>query len=282
MDRHTIVLTTDKRQEALGNLLPGQRIRCRWEEYRRQEICEKLYVLPTPVSKLNKIPDMKEKLKQELTNCKGPTMVFAGALDAEWREFLEENGIVYWDFMKLPEVVEGNAVITAEATVAEILRHGQYSIKGQKVLVTGYGCCGEKIANTLHALGAEVIVAARRETVRIQAEEAGCKAVGFAKLPEVVKEVKTVVNTVPAGVVTEEVIRNMPQDALIVDIASAPGGTDFEAAKRLGVEARLSLGLPGIYTTTSSALLLKEAISNYAPLQEDARKDRQWIFQIII
>ena len=96
------------------------------------------------------------------------------------------------------------------------------------------------------------------------------------------KEVKTIINTVPAPVITESYIRALPADALIIDIASKPGGTDFDAAKRFGITARLSLGLPGIYTTTSSALLLKQAISKYAPLPKNVSEDKLWIFQIII
>ena len=68
----------------------------------------------------------------------------------------------------------------------------------------------------------------------------------------------------------------------LIDIASKPGGTDFEAAKHFGVAAKLALGLPGIYTTSSSALLLKNAISQYAPLQENIRGDKLWISQVII
>lgn len=282
MDRHIIILTTDKRQEALGNLFSGKRVRCSWEEYKREEICEKIYVLPTPVTKLDKNLDLKEKFKQELINCKGPVLVFAGALNEEWRTFLEKNGIAYWDFMKLPEVVEGNAQITAEATLAEVLKYGRYSVKGQKVLVTGYGCCGKKIARVFSALGAEVLVAARRQEVREEAAGDGYESVDFSALKEAVIGVNTVINTVPAQVITEEVIANMKEDALVIDIASNPGGTDFDAAQKYRVEAHLSLGLPGIYTTTSSALILKNAISKYAPQQKDVREDREWIFQIII
>ena len=95
-------------------------------------------------------------------------------------------------------------------------------------------------------------------------------------------DVTTVINTVPSLVLTEECIRRMPSDSLIIDIASKPGGTDFEAAKRYGVKAKLALGLPGIYTTSSSALLLKNAILQYAPLKDHVRGDKLWIFQIVI
>ena len=282
MDRHTIILTTDERQAALGKLLPGRRVLTTWAEYERKDICEKVFCLPTPVRKLDNDPELKEKLKQELINCKGPVTVFAGALDREWKDFLETNAIAYWDFMQLPEVVEANAHITAEATVAEVLIHGKYSIQGQRILVTGFGCCGEKIAKLLHAMGAKVTVAARRPQVRKQIGEFGMKAISFEDVPEEVEWMKTVINTVPACVITEEVISNMQKDALIVDIASAPGGTDFEAAREYGIKSRLALGLPGIYTTTSSAKVLKEAMHIYAPLQDDVREDGQWIFQIII
>lgn len=282
MDRHIIILTTDKRQEALGSLLPGKKTRCSWEEYERERICEKIYVLPTPVTKLDTDESTKEKLKEELTNCKGPLMVFAGAINEEWRLFLEKNGIVYWDFMKLPEVVEGNGVITAEATLAEVLNHGAYSVQGQKVLVTGYGCCGKKIAKVFSQLGAEVTVAARRGEVRKEITRDGYQTVDFCRMKEVTASVDTIVNTVPAMVITKDVIQSMRRDSLIIDIASKPGGTDFDAARECKIQAYLSLGLPGKYTTTSSAKLLKEAISKYAPLEIDMREDRQWIFQIIM
>ena len=282
MDRHTIVLTTDKRQEMLGILLPGKKVRCSWEDYRREEICEKIYVLPTPVSKLDKTPLLKQKLKEELIMCKGPAVVFGGAMSEEWKSFLEVNGISYWDFMKIPEVVEGNGWITAEATLAEVLLQSARSVRGQNVLVTGYGCCGQKIAKIFADVGACVTVAVRRKEVQKQVEKDGYKGVQLSEVISVVGHMNTIINTVPAMIITNAIIENMMKDALIVDIASKPGGTDFEAAKQYGITAKLALGLPGIYTTTSSAEILKQAISEYAPLQQDVREDRQWIFQIII
>lgn len=287
MDRHTIILTSDNRQEKLAKLLEGKVISYAWEENSKEKtVCEKIYVLPIPVSKLDKNYEIKKKLKQELINASQDeyvrVKVFGGVVNEEWQIFFEEHGIMYWDFMKLPEVVEGNAWITAEATVAEVLQYGQYSIHGQNVLVTGYGCCGVKIAKVFSDLGANVTVVARREEVRKQAERDGYTAVDFFDMAKCVGEMNTVINTVPNMVITEEVIRRMEKDTLILDIASNPGGTDFEAARKYGIYARLALGLPGIYTTISSAKLLKNAISKYAPLRNDVKGDRQWIFQIII
>lgn len=284
MDRHTVIITADERQEKLASLLKGKKRRCTWETYQKEKmVSENVYVLPIPVSKLDKDTALKEKLKEELIKCDSENCyVFGGLLDHEWVSFLEERNIAYWDFMKLPEVVEGNGWITAEATIAEVLKHGERSIKGQKILVTGFGCCGAKIAEVFSSLGANVLVAARRKEVRAEAESKGYQAVDFLGVKDCIGEIDTIINTVPAMVITEELIRRMSKEALIIDIASKPGGTDFAAAQKHGIKAKLALGLPGIYTTTSSAQLLKNAIFTYAPLQDDVREEQLWIFQIII
>jgi len=287
MDRHTIVLTADKRQQQLVSLLEGERVSYAWEAGAKgKDACEKVYVLPIPVTKLDKNPDIKNKLKEELITLSMTSdvslKVFGGVINTEWKEFLSLYQISYWDFMQLPEVVEGNAWITAEATMAEVLQHGAYSICGQKVLVTGFGCCGRKIAELFGRIGANVTVVARRSEVREEARRCGFHAISFTEMPKALADVTTVINTVPSRVLNEDCIRRMQADALIIDIASSPGGTDFEAAKKYGITAKLALGLPGIYTTSSSALLLKNAISQYAPLPKNGREDKLWIFQIII
>jgi len=127
-----------------------------------------------------------------------------------------------------------------------------------------------------------VTVVARRSEVREEARRCGFHAISFTEMPKALADVTTVINTVPSRVLNEDCIRRMQADALIIDIASSPGGTDFEAAKKYGITAKLALGLPGIYTTSSSALLLKNAISQYAPLPKNGREDKLWIFQIII
>lgn len=285
MDRHTIIVTTDKRQEALANLLEGEKKI--WEEHlRNEEEAEKIYVLPIPVAKIDRNQTVKEKLKKELADMSQRpyvhVKVFGGVFDNEWISFFETHQIPYWDFMKLSEVVEGNAKITAEATVAEVLQMGNYSIEKQKILVTGYGCCGKKIAEIFSRLGAEVVVAVRRESVQKEIQKDGFFAIDFSKMERYAEDISTIINTVPAMVVKESCIKKMKSDGCVIDIASKPGGTDFEAAKKYGIQSKLALGLPALYTTTSSAKLLKDAISKYAPLQNQIREGKSWIFQVII
>ena len=143
-------------------------------------------------------------------------------------------------------------------------------------------CHNTQIAALFSMVGAEVVVAARREEIRKQALLDGYKAIDFSDLKEEIGGFMTVINTVPAMVITEELIQRMRTDSLIIDIASKPGGCDFAAAKKYNIQAKLALGLPGIYTTSSSAAVLKNAILNYVPLQDKVSEEQLWIFQIVI
>jgi dipicolinate synthase subunit A len=59
------------------------------------------------------------------------------------------------------------------------------------------------------------------------------------------------------------------KDAVIIDLASSPGGTDFEAAKELGIKASIELSLPGIVAPRTAGEIIYFVINN---LVEKAKK----------
>jgi dipicolinate synthase subunit A len=52
-------------------------------------------------------------------------------------------------------------------------------------------------------------------------------------------------NTVPALILTENLLDGFSDNVMIFDIASAPGGTDFAYCRQRGIYAVNSLGIPG-------------------------------------
>jgi dipicolinate synthase subunit A len=47
---------------------------------------------------------------------------------------------------------------------------------------------------------------------------------------------------------------------VVIDLASAPGGTDFNAARELGLKAELAPGLPGIVAPVTAGRIIAELI----------------------
>ena len=61
----------------------------------------------------------------------------------------------------------------------------------------------------------------------------------------------------------------MDRNALIIDLASEPCGTDFKTAEELGITAKKALGLPGKFAPKTAGEILKETVLNILSEKED-------------
>ena len=82
------------------------------------------------------------------------------------------------------------------------------------------------------------------------------------------------INTVPDRVIDESLIMILQKDAIIIDIASKPGGCDFEACKRYQINCTHALGLPGIYCPKTGAKIL------YDCMKRKGMTEGLWLFRI--
>lgn len=149
-----------------------------------------------------------------------------------------------------------NAIPTAEGAVALAMQESTGTIHGSRSMVIGFGRCGLPLARTLYGLGAEVTVAARRAEALAMACALGFRGIGIHELERSGAGFDYIFNTVPAPVVTEGVLKKLGKSAIVVDIASFPGGTDFTAAERLGIKSFLALGLPGKIAPAAAGKIL--------------------------
>ena len=289
MTGNIAIFVTDQRQMNLAGYLPGTKVLLDWHNVQDQTRAEdfvknsRYLIFPTPVSRLNRHPKIEDMLKHELiTETNNDKTVIGGAFTDKWTQYLQMHEITYFDLMKEEKVAQKNAYITAEATVAEILKYSDYSICGQKIIVCGYGRCGKCVADLLEAIGAKVTVLARSAKARRAARCDGHEAVDFSYGPEEVYGAHTIVNTVPAQVIREPMIQEMHRDTVIIDIASRPGGVDLVAAERREIKVVAALGLPGLYTTKSSAKVFADAIIDQMQLQQCKGGGKSWIYQIVI
>lgn len=71
-------------------------------------------------------------------------------------------------------------------------------------------------------------------------------------LPTLLPGFDAVINTIPAPVLPRALLQQLPGGALIIDLASLPGGTDFAAAEELGLHAEHALVSAGPLCTADS------------------------------
>ncbi|BAS28398.1 dipicolinate synthase subunit DpsA [Limnochorda pilosa] len=208
------------------------------------------------------VPEMPPlRLDARLVHEMTPGALFlAGQLREEPRDVLERRGLKVVELGRLDEVAVLNSVPTAEGAVQLAMEELPITLHGAAAAVIGAGRCGLTLAQKLVALGARVAVVEPLPDRQARAVTLGCRCFPPDRLGEALADADVVFNTVPAPVLDRDRLEQLPPEALVVDIASEPGGTDFEAARRLGVKAILALGLPGKVAPKSAGLILGQVI----------------------
>ncbi|MBT9173061.1 MAG: Dipicolinate synthase subunit A [Syntrophomonadaceae bacterium] len=190
-------------------------------------------------------------------------LLICGRLPAHYLQELNKAGVRVFLSGEDDELAILNAVPTAEGALELAMRESSVTIHDSECLVIGFGRCGQPLARTLQGLGAKVTVAARSPEARAQAWSHGFGAIGMDALTGLAEKSRFIFNTVPALVLTAEVLEAANRAAVIIDIASRPGGTDFAAAGRLGIKSFLAPGLPGLAAPETAGKILARV---YLPL----------------
>ena len=143
------------------------------------------------------------------------------------------------------------------------------------MLVVGYGRIGKLLADLLHLMGANVTVAARKETDLALARMHGCQTnlireKNDRSVLSLSTQYHVILNTVPVCLFDEDTLRTMEAETVLIDLASAPGGIDYDAANRLGLKTIVALSLPGQVAPITAGEIIGDLILSHL------RKEQGW------
>ncbi len=223
-------------------------------------------VLPLPMSldgiHLNApFSDVQIKLC-ELFEMLGGKLVLGGRVTDENARVAEDMGVELIDYFTREELMVYNSLPTAEGAIEIAMSELPTTIFGTKVLITGFGRIGKVLCRILVAMGARVTVAARKYSDFAWIHINGAVPVHMEALADLACEAELVFNTVPSVVLDSTVLERLPRDALVIDLASKPGGVDFEMAKTLGIKTIWALSLPGKTAPIFSGEVIKDTVLN--------------------
>ncbi len=196
-------------------------------------------------------------------------LLFGGVIPSNIIKACESEGIYYYDLMKDERITILNAIATAEGTIMEAIAASERNLHASKCLVLGYGRCAKVLAAKLKALDAHVLVAARSEDALAHAEAMGLSVVTLPYIKCVLPSCDYIFNTIPSLILTPDCLEYVNKQACIIDIASAPGGLDYDYAKQLQINAKLCLSLPGKVAPKTSADILVTTIHSLIKERSD-------------
>lgn len=163
--------------------------------------------------------------------------IILGKADEGLMNAARRLGIGIHEYEHDQELMLLRAPAIVEAAVGIIIENTAVTIHDANICVVGQGNIGSVLTRTLVALGSHVTVAARNPVQRASAYTLGAKALPLGQLFEAANGFDMIMSTVPAPIVTRQIIDRLPASALLMDLSAPPGGVDLDYAQSTGRRA---------------------------------------------
>lgn len=223
-------------------------------------------ILPLPAVKGEKniysIVPMKETVDDISLMIKQEQPIFAGMVSRGVEAKLTLGGGKVFDYFRREDVTVMNTVPTAQGILKTMIDNIDYTVHSSRCAVFGYGRVAKVTADILSKIGAKVTVCARKYGDLAAAEIKGMNGCLISDFYKTAHEFDIIINTVPSVVIDRKILENVQSDCLIIDVASAPFGTDFAAAYELGIHAIQCPSLPGKVAPKTAGRIIADGIIN--------------------
>ncbi|HOJ10082.1 MAG TPA: dipicolinate synthase subunit DpsA [Clostridiales bacterium] len=186
----------------------------------------------------------------------------AGRISSKIAHLAEVYNVYTVDILDREEMAVLNAIPTAEGAIQIAMEEMQITLHDSNVLVMGFGRVGEVLAKMLNGIGANTFVEARKYADFAWIKSYGYKPVAINQLDEYISDMDVIFNTIPALILDEKLLGKVRKDCLIIDLASKPGGVDFDKAKMMDLKVNWALSLPGKVAPITAAKFIKDTIYN--------------------
>ena len=189
-------------------------------------------------------------------------ILIAGSISPEIYDMANDDYIEIIDIMKREELAVLNTISTAEGAIEIAISNTNKIVHGSEVLILGFGRIGKVLARKMAGLSAKVTCAARKDEDLAWIRAYGHKETNINALGENLSQYDIILNTVPHLVLNKERLQYVKKDALLIDLASNPGGIDKKEAKELNLKLVWALALPGKVAPVTTAEFIKDTIYN--------------------
>ncbi len=219
--------------------------------------CSDAVILPLPVStdgiRLNcplavkngngELPDV--RLLALCEKMPHGSILLGGMIPPVVKKYAAEHGVTALDYYDSEELQIKNSVPTAEGAIAACIDTLPFTIAGMRAAVFGYGRVGRTLAGRLRALGADVFAVARSRKDLSNAACDGCVPVPLDEYRSFPLHCDAVFNTIPHCIFDAALLKRIPRDTVLFELASSNSGVDLTAAGENGIRVIPLPSLPG-------------------------------------
>ena len=198
-------------------------------------------------------------VQELLPHCSADTTIFCGR-PGSYLADLQATGATVIDYEQDEFLTAANAVLTAEGALELAMRQMEHTLWRSACLVIGFGRVGKQVSRSLHRLGAQVTVAARKPADLAPIHTLGMQADRTAHYEHPLTAYRLIINTVPAPIFTPQHYDAIAPDCTLIDLASSPGGIDASQCLKRQLSFWHARGLPGKTAPVTAGQLIAETV----------------------
>ncbi|MBQ7288334.1 MAG: NAD(P)-binding domain-containing protein [Clostridia bacterium] len=230
------------------------------EEQNGNEVYD-IILLPLPVSKDQVhlfAPYAKEKVDLYALFCRySETRIIGGSVSNSVQALAAQCNTFVEDYYLEEVLLKKNAALTAEGALIML---EQTLLQRPNVLIVGFGRIGKALCSRLKNSGVSFCVTARKESDFLEMDALGYRRYETGKVKEIISEYNVIINTVPYPVLGINELARCAPTCRILDLASAPYGTDFKYCDAHNIHYDTAPGIPGKYFPVRAAEAIYETL----------------------
>lgn len=210
---------------------------------------------------VNAVYTEKNILVEDVFKMLNNVKIITGNITEKIMEYVKpENNVELIDVLKLEELTVLNAIPTAEGAIQIAMEKSPITLHGSNCLVLGFGRIGKILSKMLMGIGANVYCEARKQSDIAWIKSYGYKAIELDELNDYLGSCDFIFNTIPHLILDEARLKLIKKQCILIDLASKPGGIDFEKSREIGIDTEWALALPGKVAPRTSANYIYEII----------------------
>ncbi len=194
---------------------------------------------------------------KKLADC---SIIFARLHTEAAMKVMSEKQMKFFSIYDDEAFVVKNAYLTAEGALAYIILNTLCTIKKMPILVLGYGRLGKSLTKILKDNQAVVTVATDDTEEYALASIFADRVYTLSEYYHSLGEYEAIINTIPVKILKGEKLKLLHPECFVLDLASKPGGIDYNDAINYGVKHMHALGVPGKVAPKTAGLYIKECV----------------------
>lgn len=205
-------------------------------------------------------------IDDDLINLLEDKIIFCGKKDVLHKANSKFQKLKIKDYSSKEDFMIFNAIPTAESAVCIAIQEYDKTLFGSNCLISGFGRIGKVLAKLLKSFGCNVSVSARKNSDLSWIEVLGYTPIHTNHIDNISKY-DLIFNTISYMIFDKSLLSTCKKETIIIDLASKPGGVDFDYANKNKIKVLHALGLPGKNTPYTAAEIIKKSI--YKIIEEE-------------